>query len=348
MTIYQKEASPGQSSEHRNTSIIVPTEVVGPLESFYADKKANAGKFLATLLKNGNRTFETTDRERTFSRIDETDPFLQRTLTLAHKSLGFKSAVLAGPVIAWVAQIITSDLSKTSAWNIDPAESAHEVFSRVCQIYGPSLFNKKTEKRTGTLLMLAMLWLSHTRQLDATAAVSSLHRLSRKGDAREPSSHQLNRGALLLLARPPIKMPTLRAVLDFAQLWVIRANIAQGEAQRRAVEADGAIREARTLRDQLLSLQQEKSSLENRCSALSIEVAGLNERLRGEEITSTHARSDIRARQRAFLTSLLDRYFGTAVEAARMEPPRVAVVRERIEIAQELIQKEIEWLRSSD
>jgi hypothetical protein len=351
MTINQNDASASQPPTLPNPARIVPNEAVGPLgplECFYADKKANAGRLLTTLLSRGNRSFEIADRERTLARIDETDPFRIRTLTLAQRSLGFKSAVFASLVMGWVEPIITTDLSKSGAWKLDPTEPAQEVFSRVCRILGPMLFDKKTEKRAANLIILAMLWLSHTRQLDATVAASSLYRASRKGDAREPSSHQLNRAAMLLLARPPIKMAALRTVLDFAQLWVIRANTAQAEAHRRAVEAEGAFREARTLRDQLQSLQHENSSLEKRCSDLSIEVADLNERLRGEEITSTHALTEIRTRQSAFLTSLLDRYFGTALEAARMEPPRIAVIRERIEIAQESVQKEIEWLRSSD
>jgi hypothetical protein len=110
--------------------------------------------------------------------------------------------------------------------------------------------------------------------------------------------------------------------------------------------AEHAAGEVRTLREQMSLMKRENDEQKNLSERLKDEIKQLEEELRTKEILSTHALSEFRSRVLAFLKSLDERYLSPASEAAELSPPRAVVIKERIEIAQQSLQKEIEWLKS--
>lgn len=158
--------------------------------------------------------------------------------------------------------------------------------------------------------------------------------------------------------QPVPKAPAMLPLLSKAA--VLAAAVRVYDACR--ARMDEIEREAASLREEaarvgqdLATTQQSLESAEHRIqeqtermAALDKQVAELGKDLKAQITTSTHDRQMLKARVKGFLRGELTRWLQTSHDAATAIPPRTNVITERLEQALALLDKEAQWMESSD
>lgn len=165
---------------------------------------------------------------------------------------------------------------------------------------------------------------------------------SRSGEAQvEPS-------AIGIILGSPLKKPGLPVMLALHAAWHKRTT--------------AAVERIRQLESTVARLEIESAQLTEKLGEARAEIGGLkstvhanDERItaRAQELTDTrtaaqHRHDALKGRVRGFLEGELSRWLQNASEAANIEPARVRVIQERLQSALGGIQKEAQWLQSSD
>ncbi|MBF6568063.1 MAG: hypothetical protein IVW54_04205 [Candidatus Binataceae bacterium] len=329
------EAFPSPSGEH----LTAPT-----LYNFYADKRTNPAGFLKSLKQGRVKTFDSEDTRRVLQNLDTLDPSYNKTLGLAQRIFASGSSSPLYWCLEWVGSAVLRGSEPLRSFSVDQSQSAEDLLREISRTLEPIPRNKKLARRSLNQLLCAVLWLAGVRGLDFFRAAEILSGFLSLPKSSTVSS-QVQRSSFQQLSRLATTPRLLGSVFIFATPWIFRANAAQSDSQRSAMAVADLRDELRQFQTSLRESEQSNSELRK---TLDIEVrrsGELAEKVRGGQITSKHELLQLCARSRGFLEKLKTSYLSTALDAAKLQPPSVTVIQERIDLALESIETEMEKLR---
>jgi hypothetical protein len=316
-----------------------------PLLEYYRSREVTPAKYLAALRAAQPPRIDRGDSEQVLKEIAELDPRFQKTLALVSNAVVEGRGDASVWVLSFARDALAKELRRQDPWPGAGETRAHELFDEIAQGLRGDLRNPKTAWRASNLLRAAALWLGHDRGLDITDALPVIASVvpPPSGD-RTRRSAQRERTAFLAKLRGKEDMSQLVEVLS---PWIRAAREArsdaarlEGEAEELRARASDALREAR-------HAQGEAAALREALGQAQAKIVELEKQLQGAQVLGMHGVSEVRSRQSAFLNKRLRRLLDTAMEASSSDHPSPRVVVENLELALEVIDEEIEWLRSS-
>ena len=246
--------------------------------------------------------------------------------------------------LEWIGVAVVRGSEPLRCLNLDQSRSAEDLLLEIFRALGPIPRDKKLARRALNQLVCATLWLSGIRSLDffrAAEMLSSFLSISKPSTI----SSQVQNISLQQLPRLATNPRLLRSVLTFATPWVFRANAAQAESLRTGAALGDLRDEMRKLQTALDESEHSNSVLREKLDIELRQIQELTDKIRGRQVTSKHELLEHCSRSRGFLEKLRTSYLSTALDAAKLHPPSVTVIQERIELALESMETEMERLR---
>jgi len=311
----------------------------------YFSARSVAPKQFLRRLKAANRwTFEPDDVDEAVRIALESDPDLRRCRSLLHVATLANDRQHERGLSAFIDRVLERHLS--AAWQ--PArDDPTEVLSIAIEALRPELKGKPS-RRTLNVLLLCVERMGGRPGLQLDAVVDALG--GAVGDpaphARKPSDH--TRARVAAITDPGLGASELRA-------WLALSSDLRRWARRAQQDAETARAELAATADDLASAQQRLADLRTEVDGKAAqlaqarqEIGTLAARVEESRMVGRHGRSQVQARVEDALRTRVVPLLTTADEALGVEPPRVAVAREKLGFAIEAIDDEISWLASSD
>lgn len=212
--------------------------------------------------------------------------------------------------------------------------------------------HKKPLKKTELLQLLLLLQFGwHRGVLDHDVSAALIDQAITKpakgrGKKKKPQKPPHSPISALLSAPPsPAVLSTLlvyakaaseeKAGLS-AQIRTQSADIARLADEKSALDA-----ETEKLKSEIDQLQAQLATAENRTAEVEKQIVDLRDGYR-------HKMDDLRGQIRGMLQGQLTRWLQTALDASRTDPPWTVAIRERLEDALQLIEKESKCLQPSE
>jgi uncharacterized protein (UPF0335 family) len=153
---------------------------------------------------------------------------------------------------------------------------------------------------------------------------------------------------LAIILGSPLKRPAILPLLTLHSTWEKRT--AAAAAQIRQLQATVARLEAEKagLAAQLEQARAEITGFKADAGQKAQRIRELETEITDSRTAAQHRHDALKGRVRGFLEGELSRWLQNAAEAVNIEPPRVRVIQERLQSALAGIQKEAQWLQSSD
>lgn len=340
-----------EREQRRNNDLAYRSEDLRSLNDYYRIKKLPAARFLAALKKNKVAKFQDDDYQRCLDGLDEQDPEFARTLDLLFRAAS-ASSPLAKQCIAFATQACSQQMVKHYRIAPDLNTSANAFFAEVFHGLKSGLIGSKTNRRSVNLLKAVGIWMSHSRNLDEVETIGFL--------AKELLSQKAKRSggipaAFEILLRPAIKIRVMSDMLRVAEHGLSKAQHARESEIKARQQRDRESSRAQDYFGQLSSARAELERKAEEIAALGTKLQASNEkraaletRIEHQQAISVHGEGELRGRSRVFLENKLSPLLATAREFAELDPPRTGTIVERLEMAQEEIRNEIEWLRFTD
>ena len=166
---------------------------------------------------------------------------------------------------------------------------------------------------------------------------------SRSGDAQPPEP-----SPIAIILGTPLKKPNLPPLLELNSAWKKRTasaveQIHQLEATIAQLESEKA-----QVGTSLQQAREEISGLKGDVRQKAQRIRDLETELTDVRTAERHRYDSLKGRLRGFLEGELLRWLQNAAEAADAERPYLSVVQQRLRSALTGIQKESQWLQSSD
>lgn len=329
----------------------VKSEDLRSMKDYYYLDKVPAARFLTALKKNKITKFQENDIQHCLDSLDEKDPEFAKTLELLFRAANAQWS-LARQCVAFASRACTQQLSKHYQIELHLNKSANVVFAEVLHGLTPGLTEKTVDYRAVNLLKAVGLWESCSRSLDEVNAVGLLAEelltTKAKGSRGIPPVFEV-------LFRPANKVKAMTDMLRVAEHSLIKAQHARESEIRERQHRNKEFRRAQDYLDQLKEAraeletkQEEVTALRATLTASENERASLEKKIGHQQAISAHKEGELKGRSRVFLEKKLIPLLETAHEFAELDPPRKSTIVERLEMAQDEIRGEIEWLRSTD
>lgn len=324
---------------------------VKSLADYYRLSKLPAQRFLSAMKKNNIGKLRDDDVQFCLASLDRSDPEFGKTLDLLFRSANVRSS-LAQQCVTFASRACRQQLSRHYQINLDLNKPANDLFVEVFHRLKPALTGKRTDDRSANLLKAVAIWESHSRNLDEVEAVGFLAKqlLSKRAhsDGEIPAAFQV-------LFKPATKIKTMGDMLRVAERTLLKAERARASEIQERDERERAFRRSQDYLNQIREANSklgekddEIAGLRARLEASEDEKASLQKKMEHQKAISAHEEGDLKGRFRVFLERKLRPLLETAHEFAELDPPRKSIIVERLEIAEEEIRRETEWLKSTD
>lgn len=319
--------------------------VPASLTEFLVADRASARRFVQVLSKRPALTEDDLAQSRGI--IDAHPKKMGRVVELARAAANFVPR--PSTLLHWCEEIVRSRDEGLRGWALDPSQDAGATFRELLSWAHPAIRGKNDRAKrllaescmlVGLNLLIARRGLS---PLDALRSLTSAN----QGYSERRGGTSLERAATKQLMRVGV-----RQLFELARVAAL--------SEKEITAAEGARRTAIGLADDLRrekeALQEARDTMAAQLKVLDQELADRDRRI-GElttaiEGTRTHAGQDLRllkARIRRQIGERLEGLLSDAWDALDTDPPHPDVTLERLEMAREVIRKELEWLdQSSD
>lgn len=276
--------------------------------------------------------------------IDRLDPTFQKTLALAVKVFEAGPSSTVRWCAEWPSTALLHELQGKQSLSIDQGARAEEILVGISTGLRPGTRGKNTAKRALNQMAIAVLWLADSRGLDVLQAMHVLRDFV--GPARKGmDSNQRDRLAIQNLLKGFTGLRALQGLVLFAQTFISRAETAADETIRARAMLSESREDIAKLQARLEQSDSELIQLRRELESEKRRYAELESQARGEQIALRHETQQLQARFAGFLEKTIGVPLATALDAVKLEPPRIAVVQERLELATEAVQSEIHKLR---
>jgi hypothetical protein len=318
--------------------------VAASLSEFLLENKTSTRRFVQFISKRPALTDD--DLARSQGLIDSESAKIARVVELARSAA--ETVPPAGMLLRWCEQIVRTRDEALQNWSLDPSESAAGAFRKLVDWAYPLTRGKKDRVKRRTAEACVSIGLNVLVARRALSPLDALRELASAsgalGDRRTSAS--LQRTIAKQLGRAAAKQ-----LFDFARI-VSLCNDEITAIEDACRRANGTADE---LRQQREALENERTILKAELQSLSSDIHRRNSRiteltadLEGAKVRAHQELDKLKARFRREIGERLGGLLGDAWDAIDTDPPHPTVARERLEVARELIQKEIEWLVSSD
>lgn len=330
---------------------VIKSEDLKSLNDYYLIKRVPATRFLAALKKNKVAKLEDDDVQSCLDGMDEQDPEFARTLDLLFRAASTPSS-LTRHFIAFASRACKQQLSKHYQVEPDPNISAQAFFAEVFRGLEPGLIGKKVDNRSLNLLKAVGIWTSHSRNLNEVETIEFLAKKLLSQEAKKNGGIPVS---FAILLRPTNKIKAMTDMLRVAERGLTKAQHAREAEITERRQRDKEFKRAQDFFNQLKLVRADLKRKEEEIAALSAKLeasederASLEIGIERQQAISAHGEGELKGRSKVFLEKKLSPLLETAQEFAELDPPRRGTIVERLEMAQEEIRKEIEWLRSTD
>jgi hypothetical protein len=317
--------------------------VPASLAQFLAAERGSARRFVQFLSKGPELTED--DLAQSRGMLDAQPKKMGRVVELTRAAANFVPQ--PGTLLRWCEEIVRSRDEGLRDWALDPAQDAAAAFRDLLRWAYPVIRGKSDRAKrhlaescvlVGLSLLIARRGLSPLDALRSLASASPVH-----GERR--GAVALERAATKQLMRVGVKQ--LFELGRVAALF--EREFASAEDARHAAIglADGLRREKDALEQSRDSLTLQLESLDQKLAERDLRIGELTAEVEG---TRTHAGQDLRLLKARFRRQIGERLHGLATDAwdaLDTDPPHPNVALERLEMARELIRKELEWLDQS-
>jgi hypothetical protein len=252
-------------------------------------------------------------------------------------------------ILHWCEQVVRAHDDSLQNWGLDPAKDVTETLSDLVAWAFPRIQAKgeASGRRIAELCLLIGINVLFARRGLSTIDVLRSVPLASKTSRGEGRSSALNQQTRKLLARASIKQLTdLSRIAALFDAEIATANGAMRDAimlaDRLRVEKEQLEKTVAEYSDKLEQLEGDLAQRDLRNKELSADIETLNAR-------ALDNIGKLKARFRRQIGETLMGLVTDAWDALDTDPPHPKVARERIEVARETIQGELEWLdKSSD
>lgn len=315
------------------------------LSEFLSADKASARRFVQALSKRAALTDDDLTRSRDI--VDKEPAKLSRVVELTRAAAD--AVPPPGILLRWCEQILRSRDGELRDWALDPAQDAVAAFRGLLGWAYPAIHSKgdRSKRQLGESCLLIGLSLLAARRalppLDALRALASASGVNRERRGSAALERRVRKQLMRLGVKQLFELAGIAALSE-------EEITAAANARRTAIEL------AEDLRGEMEALENAHTALSKQVQDLDQELGQRDNRIRElvADLTAARARAfqdldKLKARFRREIGDGLAGLLADAWDALDTDPPHPNVARERLEIAREAIQREIEWLsRSSD
>ncbi len=309
------------------------------LSAFLLESKSSAVRFVRAL--SARPPLADDDLSRSHEIINTQPEKIGRVVELARAAV--RAAPQPGLLLRWCEQVLRSRDDALREWALDPGQDASSAFGDLLK--WAHAYRKQGDREKGRLtessVLLGFNLLVARRSL---APLEALRLIGAKG-AEPRETYRVAKGERD--ARKLFSRASYKQLLDFALI--------AGLSDEEILSVKDELRRANNLVE---GLRREKEALEADVETLRKEIDGLNQSLSKRDSKIVELEADIKnvktralqdlatlkARFRRQIGEHLAGLLADAWDAIDTNPPHPDVTRERLEIARETIQKELEWL----
>lgn len=329
------------ASSQRHTAAKRPP--ITTLEDFFGRRAARATAFLKDLRQAGKWEFTPEDLEAALENHIARDKDFSKTTQLIAAALKERDGRFARPVVAFGESAIRVRLAENPHFvgkDLDAATSATERFDMLARGLSSRLRESKRRAESTNLLLALTLCISHEGGLTPGDAVA---RLVSALEIEPSRSTDRQRAQLIWLAEKP---KDVRPALEVTAPWIratreleerasqLETKVETERRGREAAEADAVRRSAQV------------ADLEKELAAARAEIERLEEGLRAADVHADHDARRMKARLAGLLDGQLRDVVATIDEALSVEPPRVGIAREKVDVVLRELERQVAWLRS--
>jgi hypothetical protein len=311
------------------------------LEAFFARRASKASSFLKDLREANRWEFASDDVEAALDAHAARDKDFGRTNQLLAAALKERDGRFARPVIGFAEAAIRRRLADNPhliGVDTDAPATASERFDLVARALRSRLRESKRRAESTNLLIATLLCASRDGGMAAGAAVARLI------SALEiDPSRSADRGVLTWLGEKPKEV---RPALELAAPWVRSTRDLESRATELQTTLDHEIAGRREAEAEVVRLSKEVADLQQAMADAQAEVARLEESLRAVDVHADHDARRLKARVAGVLDAQLRDLVATVEEALSVDPPRVEVAREKVDVILRELERQVLWLRS--
>lgn len=313
------------------------------LEDFFGRRAARASTFLKDLRVADKWDFTPQDVQAALETHGARDKDFSRTTQLIAAALKERDGRFARPVVAFGNEAIRRRLADNPHFvgtNLDAAADATERIDMVAHALRPRLRESKRRAESTNLLLATILCVTREGGLAAGDAVARLVS-ALEIDTRRTADRE--RAQMVWLGEKP---KDVRPALEVAAPWIRSTRELEERASRleATVEHESATRkvaEAEVVRLSAVLADLEKAGVNARA-----EIARLEEGLRAADVHADHDAKRMKARLAGLLGGQLRDLVTTIDEALSVDPPRVEIAREKVDVVLRELERQVSWLKS--
>jgi hypothetical protein len=318
------------------------------LKALYESKKPSPQKFLSNIDKSNFNAFAREEQKFIIDNIGKIDPNLSTTIGLLHKSRTHLHGKFSHSCAMFAEKLIRSEAKKLGVKLPDESATSHEILKSIHRMVKDHLSDDGVNKKGLNLIVIGALWLNRTKLLDFKEALNQIQKTALESTNNEIGQIEIGNIALEILTKPPVTPANLKKLISFSDAWNIETERAKSEARSATSALSSARSELDELKSQILNLE---NRLDDAQIELKQEKIKFNEEIQqhhGDRINVQHDLGGVRSRLQATLSRKIKSAVDIALEAVELDPPRIGVVKQELNSVIEIIEGEIDWLKSSD
>ena len=313
------------------------------LEEFFGRRAARASTFLKDLRKADQWEFSPEDVQKALQAHSERDKDFSKTTQLIASALKERDGRFARPVVVFGEKAIRRRLADNPRFvgmDLGAAADTTEKLDIVARGLGPRLREPKRRAESTNILLATMLCV--TRE-GGWAAVDAVERLVSALEIRPPRTADRQRAQLVWLGEKP---KDARPALEMAAPWIRATHELEGRVSEleATVEAESVGRKA--AEDEVVRLSARLADSEKADEDARAEISRLEERMRAADVHADHDARRMKARLAGLLDGQLRDLIMTMDEALSVDPPRVEIAREKVDVVLRELERQVSWLRS--
>ena len=313
------------------------------LVAFYERKTTKPASFLKDLRTAERWDFDVDDVEAALGLQVDGDKDLARVTQLMAAALKERDGRFVRPVIGFGERVIRARLMDKPYFvgvDRDAMAGPEEKLVAISRALGPKLREPGRRAESANLLLATILWLHQAEGLEARAAVDTM---TSALTASQPSTRDKERAKLVWLGA---HQKDVRAVADLLAPSVAAASRAAAAVEAAELQAAHERSARKDSEADVVRIERDVADLQKMVMQLEAEVARLNETLTATRVHARHDVAQVKARVVGVLDSQLRDLVNTVEEALGLDPPRVAVAREKVDVIARELERQVAWLRS--
>jgi len=306
-------------------------------------------KFLRGRIRADASDFEESDVVATLDVVKEADPDLVQTRRLLYVSLEKHDGRFAMAACSFATKVLTRVMDESTKNLVDDRGQPEDSLAAFVGNLTPEISDEATQNSAHNALMIFVDILSWKTDLTFERSVPAISRaVGPPAEYGGRTGTNRRRHRIATVTRPSNELKQTRDLLDLFGPFETDRDHAVKQVELMSSERDESV-------DKAEKAQVESDRLTERVAELDEEIRGLRQELavqldvvKDARISAGAEVSKVKARTAGFFNSRLRGLLEMAKEACEIEPPLTGTAVRQLDQAMGDIEREIEWLKSSD